>query len=178
MSSGAADTPVNMVELEAHRRHVSTVLISSVLPSLVLVGLFAASGQAFWLAPILMFVAVGALNYYLLDSRPVPRKIRLRPEGIWAEDRQGRVRQHAWSEVEEVREHVVALRGRRRIELHFKDGGEPLYLYPYSMNLTMCNDRPADPALSDHVAITGVVWDRPMKLARRVLAQHVPGVRP
>jgi hypothetical protein len=166
-----------MVELEAHRRHVAIALITTVVPSFMLVGLFLVSGQAFWLAPIVLFALVGALNYFLFESRPVPRKVRLGPGGIWVETREGTVRNHAWSEVREVRDHVFALQGRRRMELHFKDDQEPLHLYPYAMELTICNDRPAASRFSDHVVVTGVVWDRPMKLARRVLQEHVPGFR-
>lgn len=177
MSPSTNPDSVHMVELEAHRRHVAIALITTVVPSFMLVGLFLVSGQAFWLAPIVMFALVGALNYFLFESRPVPRKVRLGPGGIWVETREGTVRNHAWSEVREVRDHVFALQGRRRMELHFKDDGEPLHLYPYAMELTMWNDRPAGSRFSDHMVVTGVVWDRPMKLARRVLQEHVPGFR-
>ena len=61
---------VHMVELEAHRRHVAIALITTLVPSFMLVGLFLVSGQAFWLAPIVMFALVGALNYFLFESRP------------------------------------------------------------------------------------------------------------
>ena len=177
MSPGTNPASVHTVELEAHRRHVAIALITTVVPSFMLVGLFLVSGQAFWLAPIVMFVVVGALNYFLFESRPVPRKVRLGPGGIWVETREGTVRNHAWSEVREVRDHVFALQGRRRTEVHFKGGGEPLHLYPYAMALTMCNDRATESRLGDHLAVTGVVWDRPVRLARQVLQEHVPGFR-
>ncbi len=172
------NSPATMVELQAHRHHVTTVLITSLFPSVVLVGLFAVSGQSFWLFPIVMFCAVGGLNYYVLNSRPVPRTIRLRPDGIRAEDPRGGIREHGWDEVEEVVEHLASLRVRRRMELRFHGDWEPLYLYPYAMNLTMCNGTPTDPQLTDRVAVSGVVWDRPMKLARQVLGRHVPGFHP
>jgi hypothetical protein len=128
---------------------------------------------------------VGGLNHYVLKSRPVPLKLRLDPHGIRIETRQGNIRKHTWSDVQEVKENWR--RGLQRMELYFKDISEPLYLYEGAMLLTTCNGQSTDTAdtlLSDHSkkrstkapeSLAGFLtfWDRPMKYARVIMEKHI-----
>jgi hypothetical protein len=168
---------IDTIELVSHRRHVHLAILTSVAPSALMLGLSLFTEAAFFLVVILLFVSVGALNYHLTESRPVPRKLRMSPDGIWEEARQGLVRQHGWSDVHTVREHLHTVKGRHRTELHFIDAREPLTLYPYAMQLTACNGQPHLARFSDHLAVTGIRWDRPITYARHIVAQHVPTFR-
>jgi hypothetical protein len=172
-----APTNIEAIELASHRRHVTLAIVTTLLPASTLVVLFLLSGAAFWLAPIVLFFFVGWLNYYLMESRPVPKKLRLGAQGIKIETRKGLVREHAWSNVLDIKEHLRTLRGRHRMEVYFKDDSEPLYLYPYAMLLTTCDGQPAEKLFSDHVRTTGVIWDRPMKYARVILDKHIEGFK-
>jgi hypothetical protein len=174
------ETPTNIeaIELASHRRHLRLAILTTLVPVSTLVLFFFLSGQAFWLAPIVLFFLVGGLNYYLMESRPVPRKLRLDSTGIRIETRQGLVHQHTWSNVREIKEDLRALGGRHRMEVYFKDDSDPLYLYPHAMLLTTCDGQPVEPLLSDKVRMTGVIWDRPVKYARVILAKHVEGFKP
>lgn len=172
-----APTNIESIELASHRRHLALAILTTVLPVSTLVVFFFVSGQAFWLAPIVLFFLVGGLNYYLMESRPVPKKLRLDSTGIRIETKSGLVCQHAWSNVREIKEDLRALRGRHRMEVYFKDDSDPLYLYPHAMLLTTCDGQPVEPLLSDKVRMAGVIWDRPVKYARVILDKHVQGFK-
>ncbi len=168
-----APTNIESIELTAHRRHLALAIFTTVLPVFTLVVFFFVSGQAFWLAPILLFFLVGGLNYYLMESRPVPKELRLDSAGIRIETKSGLVCQHAWSNVLEIKEHLRTVRGRHRMEMHFKDDSEPLFLYTQAMNLTVCDGKPVEKGLYDHVQMRVVAWDRPMKYARVMLDKNM-----
>jgi hypothetical protein len=173
------ETPTNIeaIELASHRRHLSLAILTTILPVSTLVVFFILSGQAFWLAPIVLFFFVGGLNYYLMESRPVPKKLRLDQPGIRIETKQGRITEHPWSNVREIKEYLRAVKGRNRMEVYFKDDSEPLYLYPHAMLLTTCDGQPTEKLLSDHIYMTGVIWDRPMKYTRVILEKHIEGFK-
>lgn len=169
------DTPqdIESIELRMHRQHVTLITFTILAPILVLIILSLVTGQGFWLAPIVLFLVVGGLNYYLMESRIVPRNLTLGPEGIDFETRQGSIRTYGWNDVTAVKEHLRGLRGRQRMEVYFNDNSEPLYLYPYAMRLTASNGKPAGKHFTDRMRATGVIWDRPIKYARVILAKHV-----
>lgn len=173
------DTPehIESIELAAHRRYLIIAIATTALPIATLIVFYLVSGQAFWLAPCVLFVFVGGLNYYLMESRPVPKKLRLNQTGIRIETRQGLVREHGWNNVRQIKENLKALRGRHRMEIFFKDDSEPLYLYPHAMQLTTCDGKPAEQLISDNLSVSGVIWDRPVKYARVILAKHVEGFK-
>ena len=173
-----APTNIESIELTAHRRHLALAIFTTVLPVFTLVVFFFVSGQAFWIAPIPLFFLVGGLNYYLMESRPVPKKISLDSAGIRIETKSGIVRQHAWNNILEIKEHLRTLRGRHRMEMYFKDDSEPLFLYTQAMNLTVCDGKPVEKGLYDHVQMRGVAWDRPMKYARVIIGNHIDDFSP
>lgn len=177
MNFNKAPTNIEAIELASHRRHLTLSIVTTLVPASTLVLFFLLSGEAFWLAPIVLFFFVGGLNYYLMESRPVPRKLRLDSTGIRIETQQGLIREHAWSNVREIKEHLRTVRGRHRMEVYFKDDSEPLYLYPHAMRLTTCDGQLAEKLLSDHIHMTGVTWDRPIKYARVILDKHIEGFK-
>ena len=164
---------IESIELSSHRRYVSSVLLSTMMPVFFLGLISVATGEAFWLAPCLLFVFVGGLNYFFMHSRPVPRYLSLDPTGIRFETREGNRREYTWSDVVGVKEHLRALRGRHRMELSFKDSSETLSLYSHAMLLTTCDGKPADRLITDRIVMKGTIWDRPMKYVRVILDRHV-----
>ena len=162
------------LELVSHRRHARIALLSIILPSALMLVLFFATQATFLLFPLPLIIGVSALNFYILDSRPVPRRLQMSPEGIKEETPEGQLREHAWGEVHSVREHLQTLKGRHRTEVYFHDGRAPVYLYPFAMKILSTNGEPDSGRFSDNLVVSGVRWDRPVTYARHIIAQHVP----
>ena len=168
---------IESVELISHRRHVSNVILSTVMPVFFLFLFFVASGEAFWLAPCLLFVFVGGMNYFIMNARPVPRYVSLDQAGIRFETREGNRHEYAWTDVIELKEHLRELRGRHRMVLSFKDSSETLSLFPQAMLLTTCDGKTAERLITDRFMMKGVVWDRPMKYVRVILEKNIPSFK-
>ena len=169
---------IDTIERVAHRRDARTALLTTVVPSSVMLLLYLGTGSTFILFPIVLFVAVGVLNDYLTESRPVPRALRISPDGVREETREGLVREHGWADLHSVREHLLTVRGRHRAEVYLHDGRAPLYLYPQAMRLTTCNGEPDAGRFSEQLVVTGIRWGRPVTYARHLIARQVPGFLP
>ncbi len=97
MSSKSPATEIVTIELASDRSHLfgyapsdgRKVLITTIVFPLGLIALSLLTGQHFRFVPIVLFLFVGGLNHYVLKSRPVPLKLRLDPNGIRIEARQG-----------------------------------------------------------------------------------------
>ena len=97
MSSKSPATEIVTIELASDRSHLfgyapsdgRKVLITTIVFPLGLIALslltvnISGSYQSYY------FLFVGGLNHYVLKSRPVPLKLRLDPNGIRIEARQG-----------------------------------------------------------------------------------------
>ena len=173
------ETPqdIESVELKSHRRYLSTVLLITGMSTFVTLLFTVAGGGLFWLGIGVFFILVGGLNVYLMDSRPTPRYLGLDSTGIRFETKQGNRREYPWSEVVRVQEHLVALRGRHRMEIFFKDGSETLSLYAHAMFLTTCDGKPADGLVTDRIVMSGQIWDRHMKYVRVILDKNIPSFK-
>ncbi|MBD90146.1 MAG: hypothetical protein CL940_07400 [Deltaproteobacteria bacterium] len=163
--------------MRPYQRFNKTVLVMTVgLPSLLFVGLFAASGAAFWLLPILFLGGGGALNLYLFNSaRSIPQRVRLDARGVSFTTKAGADFRFGWDEVDAVQDHLRGRRYKHHVELRFKKGGEILRLYRTSLRLEELNGQPVDNEMSDTMIGTIITWDRPIRLSRSIIARHVPG---
>jgi len=171
------DHAAQSLELRPYQRFNKTVLVMTVgLPSLLCVGLFAASGAAFWLLPILFLGGAGALNLYLFNSaRSIPKRVRLDAQGVSFTTKAGADLSFGWDGVDTVRDHLRGRRYKHHVELRFKQSSETLRLYRTSLRLAELDGQPVDNELDDTMVGTIITWDRPIQLSRSIIARHVSG---
>ncbi len=170
------DAPQSL-ELHPYQRFNRTYALMTVgLPSLLCVGLFVASGAAFWLLPILFLGGAGALNLYLFNAaRPIPQRVSFDAHGIAFTTKAGADLSFGWDEVDAVREHLQGRRYKHHVEVSFKKSSETLCLYRTSLKISELNGEPVDSELDDTLIGTVITWDRPIQLTRSIIARHVPG---
>ncbi|MGB0591870.1 MAG: hypothetical protein ACPGU1_19495 [Myxococcota bacterium] len=65
---------IDTIELVAHRRHARIALLTTVVPSSVMLVLYLGTGSSFFLFPIALFAAVGALNDSLTGCAQSPER--------------------------------------------------------------------------------------------------------
>ncbi|MBJ94106.1 MAG: hypothetical protein CMP23_06450 [Rickettsiales bacterium] len=171
------DDAAQSLELRPYERFNRTFLMMTAgLPSLLCVGLFAASGATFWLFPILFLGGGAALNLYLFNAaRPIPQRVRLDAHGIAFTTKGGAELSFDWDEVDTVRDHMEGRRYKHHVELRFKNSSEALRLYRTSLKISEQNGQPVDNELDDTMIGTVISWDRPIQLTRSIIARHVPG---
>ncbi|MCB1306704.1 MAG: hypothetical protein KDK30_00925 [Leptospiraceae bacterium] len=169
---------VEVLELERHNRHRPVVFVTAVLPLAVTIGLFFITDSYFYLTVSGLFIVVGAVNLYLMESRPVPARVLFHPEGIQIYTSAGRPIYHGYADIQSITQKTIALRGRQHMAVYFQNSSEPLYLYAYAMRITRLNEDNDPGRLRDWIAVSTVIWDRPMRLARSLLSAHRPDVLP
>ena len=136
-------------------------------PACVMIGFyFVIDFELFYLIGLLVCLAIGCLNYYIVQSREVPLKIYISEEGVYLLMKKGQKPQYTWAEITKIRKVTRAIRGNQRQEIYFSNDSEPLKLFAFAMYLP-------DRRFSDRLRVTGQTWDRPVKQARTIFEKYV-----
>ena len=164
------------LELRPYQRlSIVAFLITAVFPSLLLLVFYLESGSGFWLFAILFLTGFGALNMYFMGpGRPLPTVVRLAPEGIAFTTNAGKELRFNWDDVDIIHDHFKGRRYKHHVEIRFKQSSERLLLYRTSMKVSERDGQTFDNELGDGIAGTIDAWDKPIRLARSIIAQHVP----
>lgn len=164
------------LELRPYQRMgIFQFIMTAVLPSFVLLAFYIGSESLFWLIAIVVMLGVGFLNMYFLGpGRPLPTVVRLAPEGIAFTTKAGKELRFNWNDVDTIHDHFNGRRYKHHVEIRFKQSSERLLLYRTSMKISERDGQAFDNEFGDGIAGTIDAWDRPIRVARSIIAQHVP----
>ena len=192
------------LELRPYQRMgIFQFIMTAVLPSFVLLAFYIGSESLFWLTGAIVvhpspvggrsripqhvfrpyqrmgpgrpLPTVVRLNMYFLGpGRPLPTVVRLAPEGIAFTTKAGKELRFNWNDVDTIHDHFNGRRYKHHVEIRFKQSSERLLLYRTSMKISERDGQAFDNEFGDGIAGTIDAWDRLIRVARSIIAQHVP----